>query len=405
MKILLSAYACEPGCGSEEGVGWNTVWQVAKQNQVWCLTRIGYRQKIEAELIKNPNPNLQFIYFDPFNWTEDWRNKQGLVQFHYYLWQIQAYLIAKKLHQKIGFDLARHVTYVKHWSPSFLSLLPVPFVWGPVGGGESTPKGFWGEYSLRGKVYEVLRDTAQRVGERDPFVRLTAKRTALGLATTPQTAERLRMMGVKQVQIASQVGLSGEEIALLSQFQPPEGEKVRFLTVGRLLHWKGIHLGIRAFAAAQIPDGEYWIVGDGGERERLVNLVAELGITNHVKFWGSLSRKETLEKMGNCHVLIHPSLHESGGFVCAEMMAAGRPVICLDWGGPAVQVTAETGIKIKPTTPEKTVRDLAEAMENLAADSELRVRMGISARKRIQQVFDWDIKEQLLQDLCQPLVF
>src|SRR2546430_4418443 len=42
----------------------------------------------------------------------------------------------------------------------------------------------------------------------------------------------------------------------------------------------------------------------------------------------------------------HPSLHDSGGWVCLEAMAAGRPVICLDLGGPGYQVTEESGIKI-----------------------------------------------------------
>ena len=50
-------------------------------------------------------------------------------------------------------------------------------------------------------------------------------------------------------------------------------------------------------------------------------------------------------------MLIHPSLHDSGGWVCLEAMAAGRPVICLDLGGPGLQVTEKTGIKVKASTP------------------------------------------------------
>ena len=64
------------------------------------------------------------------------------MQIHYYLWQIQAYFKAFRLHQEIEFDVVHHVTFVKYSTPSFLSLLPVPFVWGPVGGGESAPKTF-----------------------------------------------------------------------------------------------------------------------------------------------------------------------------------------------------------------------------------------------------------------------
>ena len=63
-------------------------------------------------------------------------------------------------------------------------------------------------------------------------------------------------------------------------------------------------------------------------------LARELGITANVKFWGGIRRAQVLEKLAECDVLIHPSLHESGGWVCLEAMAAGRPVVCLDLGGP-----------------------------------------------------------------------
>ena len=98
------------------------------------------------------------------------------------------------------------------------------------------------------------------------------------------------------------------------------------------MHWKGFHLGLRAFACANLPDAEYWILGDGAELNQLQILADNLGIAQRVKFWGKLSREETLNKLRDCHVLVHPSLHDSGGWVCLEAMAAGRPVICLDLG-------------------------------------------------------------------------
>jgi hypothetical protein len=71
MKVLLSAFACEPNLGSEEGVGWNTVIQAAKYHETWVFTRTFCRSYIEAELKLHPMPNLHFVYFDPFGWSED----------------------------------------------------------------------------------------------------------------------------------------------------------------------------------------------------------------------------------------------------------------------------------------------------------------------------------------------
>jgi glycosyltransferase involved in cell wall biosynthesis len=404
MKILLSAYACEPGSGSEEGVGWNMVLQVVKYHETWVLTRKFYQEAIEAELKQHPLPNLHFIYVEPFDWKEDFRGRQGGVQLHYYLWQILAYFQARSRHSQIKFDIAHHVTYVKYWSPSFLSLLPIPFIWGPVGGGEAAPKPFWRDFSKKAKLYETARDIAQRLGELDPFTRMTARRSMMALATTEETAQRLRSLKAKNIKIVSQLGLSQEEINLLSQYSTLPENPIKFICVGRLLHWKGVHLGIRAFAQVKLTNSEYWIVGNGPEMERLKGEVKELGITDRVKFLGNLSRQETLSKMAESHVLVHPSLHDSGGLVCTEMMGVGRPVICLDLGGPGTQITEETGIKVPGINPDQAVEDLADAMQKLASDPDLRSRLGEGAKKRVKEFYDWDLKGEYFAQLYEEIV-
>lgn len=404
MRILLSAYACEPGSGSEEGVGWNTVEQTAKYHQVWVLTRTFYRGYIEAELARNPLPNVTFIYIEPLNWAGDFRGRQGGVQLHYYLWQILAYFQAKKLHQEFNFDIARHVTYVKFWSPSFISLLPIPFVWGPVGGGEAAPGPFWRDFSFKAMLYERARDWAQRLGERDPFARMTARRSALALSTTRDTAQRVVAMGGKNVQIFSEAGLSEKEIAKLADFHKPEGLPIRLISMGRLLHWKGYHLTVRAFAEANLPDTEYWLLGDGPERSRLEEMAIALGMGDRIKFWGRLPRAQSLEKLGQSHILVHPSLHDSGGWTCLEGMAARRPVICLDLGGPGEQITDETGIKVKADNPDQAVQDLAKAMGALVGDANLRERLGNGGYKRVCEVYDWDAKSKWFNQIYDSLV-
>lgn len=398
MKILLSAYACEPGRGTELGVGWNTVREVAKYHQVWVLTRPDDgREAIEAELARHPIPNLHFIYFTLPIWGGGWKWGNGAFQIHYYLWQIQAYFVARQLHRQIGFDLIQHVTFVKYSSPSFLSLLPVPFIWGPVGGGESAPKAFWQDFSWQGKVYEILRDFSRRLGELDPFARLTARRSALAWATTEDTARKLSQMGAKNVNVLSQVALLPEEIARLSQRYISSDRPVRFISIGRLLHWKGFHLGLRAFAQADLPsDAEYWVVGDGPEQKRLQILAQELGIISQVKFCPEMSRDRIWQMMADARALVHPSLHESGGFVCLEAMAAGCPVVCLDLGGPAVQVTEATGFKVPAIAPQQAVAGIADAMSRLADDAELSAELGKAGQKRANELFNWANKGQQL---------
>ncbi len=400
MKILVSAYACEPEKGSEPAVGWNCVQQIARFHEVWVATRATNRDSILKAVAKQPLPNVHWIFFDLPPWARFWKKGQRGVRLYYCIWQFLIYLIARRLYQKIDFELVHHVTFVNYWMPSFLALLPVPFVWGPVAGGECAPRPFWNSFSVRGKMYEMLRDISRRIGELNPITRLTVRRAACVFSATPETEKRLRRLGCREVQVYSQVGLPTEELAQLLRLPFREKLPFRLLSGGTLLHWKGFELGIKAFTQFQyqFPTSEYWLFGDGPERRRLEKLAEKLGIAEKVTFWGNVGRSELFQKLAECDVLVHPSLHDSGGYIVLEAMAAGRPAVCLDLGGPAVQVTLETGIKIPATCPEQVVRDMAEALCRLANNPTFCASLGHAARVRVKTYFTWDKKGSKLAD-------
>jgi glycosyltransferase involved in cell wall biosynthesis len=233
-------------------------------------------------------------------------------------------------------------------------------------------------------------------------VSLTAHRATLGLATTEQTATRMRALGCRDVRVFSEAGLSAEDLALLTRVPVRREPGFRIASLGNLLHLKGFDLSLRAFAqfVERGGQGEYWLIGDGPERGRLEMLARRLGISKRVTFWGRLSRAEALAKLVECDVLAHPSLHDSGGWTCLEAMAAARPVVCLDLGGPGVQVTAESGIKVPAQTPEQAIRDLGLAFQILEANPELRARLGLAGRARVARDFRWEDKPAQLLRLC-----
>lgn len=390
-RVLISAYACEPGQGSEPGGGWHWVCQIGRFEECWVITRMNNRPAIEKALAANPMPGVHFVYYDLPRWARFWKRGKTAVRLYYYLWQMGVYRLAKELHREFNFSLVHHLTFANYWLPSFLPLLPVPFIWGPVGGAESAPRAFRKSFSLRGRLYEALRDTARGLSELNPFVRVTARRAVASFAVTPETAERLTALGCRNVDVASQVALSLEEMSLLRKIPARRAGTFRVFSIGRLLHWKGFELGIRAFAEFHdlFPDSEYWLIGNGPEKKRWVRLADKLGVAKSVIFLDTLPRTELLKSIDKCDVLLHPSLHDSGGWVTMEAMAAGRPVICLDLGGPALQVTTATGIKISATSPEQVIRDIVIALERIATDVSGRVLLGQAGRARIEQEFNW----------------
>ena len=402
MRVLLSAYACEPGKGSEPAVGWNWVRQIARFHEVWVITRANNRELIETALAKEPIPNSHWVYFDLPRWARFWKRGERGHRPYYYLWQIGAYFVAQKLNRQVGFDLIHHVTFGQYWTPSFMGLLDVPFIWGPVGGGESAPSPFRSDFSCRGRLYETSRDLRRNLASIDPVMRLLASRCRVAIATTDQTAARLRTLGARHVVVHPQFGMTIQEMKYLGSFPSRVSNSLRIISVGRLIHWKGFHLGLRGFAQFQVhyPQSEYWIVGVGPEDHRLRALATELGVESRVVFWGKLpTLLDVYTKVAECDVLVHPALHEAFGNVCLEAMSIGRPVICLDLGGPALQVTEETGIKVRASSPQQAVQELAIALARLANDPALRVRMGRSAQQRVEECLNWEKKTAFMMEM------
>ena len=385
MNVLLSAYACCPWKGSEPQIGWNWAREVSAVHPTWIVTRRLHQRAIEGYLAQNPMPKAHFIYVDIPRWARAWKDLPGGVYLYYVLWQLLAYWRAKRLCAEVNFDLAQHVTFCAFWMPSFLPFLKAPFIWGPVGGGEAMPAAFRDELPLRQRIFERIRDGMREFALLNPLVRAAARRSKLALAGTPETAAYLDRLGCRNVQTVPVVGVNRDDLRNLpSTFTQRDG-KFRVMSAGRLLAWKGFHLVLLAMAElrGQLDGFEYWIFGDGPDRRRLEDLVEALNLQDYVRFVAKVTRADLLARMQGFHVLAHPSLHDSGGFVCLEAMAAGCPVICLAMGGPAVQVDETSGFAVRSGSPQEAVSGIAEALLQLRGQPELYARLSAGARTRV----------------------
>lgn len=412
LKVLISAYACEPEKGSEPEVGWNWVKHIAQFADVWVITRTNNRKSIEKVLARESMSNVHWIYFDLPRWLCFWKKGQRGVHLYYYLWQVGICFLVRRLHQKVGFDLIHHVTFGNYWLPSFLPLLSVPFIWGPVGGGESAPKAFYAVYSTNAKFRELLRDLARFISDYNPIHRFIAKKVSVALATTEQTADRIKKrLGIKRVYVMPQFAMSREKLIYLEEISSSTvSEKtgsVIFISVGRNLGYKGFHLGLMAFRklVEKYENCEYWITNTGPEHQYLKNLARKLSISDKVRFLGKLnSLQDVYQTIAKSDVLVHPALHEAFGNAVLEGMALRKPVICLDLGGPALQVTEETGFKIPVRAPEQVIEDMAQAMFRLVRDEGLRHRMGEAGRRRVIEKFTWKHRVEQIRQIYANLL-
>jgi glycosyltransferase involved in cell wall biosynthesis len=84
-------------------------------------------------------------------------------------------------------------------------------------------------------------------------------------------------------------------------------------------------------------------------------------------------------------------------------MVAGKPVICIDRGGPALQVTKKSGIKVSSYNPKKTVSDIADAMLKLWENPGLVHQMGIESHIRAKAYFTWEKRRWWLNHVYQTI--
>jgi len=390
MKLLVSAYACEPGKGSEPAVGWNWVQALVRRGyQVHVITRSNNREAIENDAAAH-NSALTFHYFDLSPRARAWKRRRGGIYLFYLLWQWGAYRLAARLHTGQRFDRVHHVTFASYRQPSFMGRLGIPFIFGPVGGGESMPAALRRGLPLRNRMAEAVRNLGNSLIGFDPLMRSTFSRAQIIACTTAETMARIpaRFRGKCVVQPA--IGIDDSEI---DAFSGEEAPAPHFLFVARLLYWKGLHLAIRAMAQVRtsLPDARLKIIGTGEDRAWLESEARAAGVMDLLEWIPSKPHAEIADEYRRSLALVFPSLHDSGGMVVLEALAAGLPVICLDLGGPGTIATSDCGVIVgaRRSNEAAIVDALAQAMIRVATDAGFRARLAANAPERARQ-FTWD---------------
>ena len=374
MKILLSAYACEPNKGSEPGVGWNWALEIEKLgHEVWVLTRKNNQGAIEEYFKNNAKiESINFIYYDVPKWLSWWKKGGRGVHLYYFFWQFGAFLKARLAHKRFKFEKIQHITFVTVRQPSFMGLLGVPFIFGPVGGGERAPYALRKAFGAKGWIKDFFRDIVNYLIKFDPFMHVTFKTAREIYVTSEQTKQLIPFFYRKKAKVQLAIGFDESTITKRKTSNKSSSEPLKLLYVGRFEYWKGMGLGIQAFAKLlqKLPNTTLTMVGKGPDEKQWKDLAARLEITDKIT-WIAWADQSALKKFYQEHdVFLFPSLHDSGGMVVLEAMSNSLPVICLDLGGPGVIVDASSGIKVdlKGLTEEQIVFDLSQAISDLAGN-------------------------------------
>lgn len=174
----------------------------------------------------------------------------------------------------------------------------------------------------------------------------------------------------------------GEGIAVERLRWEHAGRLVLF--VGVLRYYKGLDVLLRAMTKVE---GHLLIVGRGPEQEVLKTLASQLGLDTRVRFLGEVSERERRVLLHAADVFVLPSIDrcEAFGIAQLEAMACAKPVVSSDLptGVRFVNLDGVSGLLVPPGDPDA----LAETINRLLNDVELRARLGKAARERVEQQF------------------
>ena len=401
--ILVSAYGCEPLKGSEPGVGWNWVLQMAKRNKLHVVTRANNQKPIEQHLPAEVADNIIFHYYDTPVFIRRLKNKAKGLYFYYFCWQIGIIpLVRRILNAGERIDYTMHLTFGSLWMPTFLPFFKTPFIWGPVGGGDCEPKSFLKVLPLKQRVIQTGRYVLNALSVLNPLVMIPAARAVRILARTPNSAHVIPSFFQKKTRVVLETAMESEIFGW--EKRDDAGDVFKMITTGRLLPNKNILTVIRALK--YIPQSyklSLTIVGSGYQRAEMEKEIQGLGREQDVQIKAEMPRKDVLDLVEKSDLFLFPSLREGGSWSLMEAMAIGLPVICLDWAGMSVTTDDACAIRLPVTTPEQMPKDMAVAIMKLMDNPELRKQMGEHGRKRIREIFNWDAKGQFMEELFEEL--
>ena len=180
------------------------------------------------------------------------------------------------------------------------------------------------------------------------------------------------------------------------------------LSVGRLVPRKGIDRTLEAMPKLlqRHPDLHYLIVGDGPYRERLQQMVAELGLASYVTFTGPIGDEELRAHYALCDLFVLPNREmpdgdtEGFGLVFLEANACGKPVVGGRAGGVVEAVQdGHNGLLVNGDNVDSIVEAVCKLLEDEALYQRLR-RGGMEIAERS----GWQLRTQQFQALCARLV-
>lgn len=372
-NVLINAYAVSPNWGSEPGVGWNWVINIAKHCNVFVITEGEWQKEIEEAVAKLPQKDNIHFYYNPVPekvrkmcWNQgDWR-----FYWYYRKWQKKTLEIARKIISENKIDVIHQLNMIGFREPGYLwKIKGIPFVWGPVGNMSPLNLTFLKGASKKEIAKQWIKNKVSELQVKTGRVKNAIKNSDQIITVLENSAKLInKLYGKNNVVVMPETGLTVSPKVL---HQYGDNRPLKLLWVGRFITTKKLDVALQVLSKVRyIKKYELTIVGWGSEEEELYykQLSTSLGISEQCVWKGKINHSEVQQLMKESDVFLFTSVVEGTPHVILEAISNNLPVLCFDTCGQGVIVNDSVGWKIKMTSLEDSTEMLVNRLNEIESN-------------------------------------
>lgn len=407
MKILINAYACSPGMGSEPGMAWNWVSNLARFCELHIITEGEFREKIETVVPTLEQGGNMHFYYNPVSeeirkmcWNQgDWRFYK-----YYREWQWKTYLMAKDICSKEQIDILHQLNMIGFREPGYLWQLSkengVPFVWGPVDAKDKFPVAYLDGAGLKTKLFMRLKNFLTGIQLRySKRVLLAARQSSVIFSASSNSQRSFKKYMNIDSPLLNETGCYVQDHPIVDK---TDKETFDVLWVGKMDFRKQLALALQTVAKSENNKLRLHIMG-GGDAESYQSLAKSYGIADKCIWHGAVSHDEVQDIMQKSDIFLFTSVAEGTPHVVLEAISNNLPVVCFDTCGQGDAVNDKVGRKIPLSFPCQSVSDFAKLLNELEDNRSLLKQLSENCKER-QQELSWEEKAKTMMEWYEKIL-
>ncbi len=395
MRILTIAYACEPNRGSEPGVGWNWVNNVAliENNNLTVITRSNNRHVIEKYNEIHGMNKINFLYYDLPPKILKYKKGDKNIKLFFTLWQIGVTKYIKEYINLKDYDYIWDFNFGSLSLPTFVYKLEHPYFIGPVSTKKSVPSPYIKKLSLVNRIKYKIQQFMRENLWTNPITWKALKKAEKIITCNELSREFLPKEKKNNSISVFHNGLNQEDFNINIQ-NIKVNEPISFIYAGRLIKSKNIDIAIDSLNYIKEKGYKFTfdIIGKGPEESNLRNIVHKKELDEYVRFYNKVSQKELFDIYYKRDFLLFPSLLEISSTSVMEAMSCGLIPICLDIPCMEYITNCESVIKIQNISPEVDTISIAEEIIKLIMDKEKIIKLKRISYSYANENFMWKNK-------------